>query len=57
MFKFQYPEVVYNHYSYCDAVDKHNGRRMFPIAIEEQRRKLVSDLGVCHECHQEILLG
>ena len=33
---FQYPEVVHNHYAYRDAVDNHNGRRMFPIAIEEQ---------------------
>ena len=35
-FKFQYPEVVFNHYAHRDAVDSHNGRRMFPIAIEEQ---------------------
>ena len=34
--KFQYPEIVHNHYSYRDAVDNHNGRRMFPVAIEEQ---------------------
>ena len=32
---FQYPEVVYNHYQYRDAVDAHNSSRMDPIALEE----------------------
>jgi hypothetical protein len=34
--KFQYPEVVHNHFQYRDAVDSHNRKRMDPIAIEEQ---------------------
>ena len=34
--RFKYPEVCANHYSYRDSVDNHNGRRMHPIAIEEQ---------------------
>ena len=33
---FKYPMVVHDHFAYRDAVDNHNGRRMFPIAIEEQ---------------------
>ena len=33
--KFCYPEVVYNHYQYRDAVDSHNAQRMYPIALEE----------------------
>jgi hypothetical protein len=32
---FKYPEVVYNHYRYRDAVDNHNASRMYPIALEE----------------------
>ena len=36
--RFQYPEVCANHYNYRDSVDNHNGRRMHPIAIEEQWR-------------------
>jgi hypothetical protein len=32
---FQYPELVYNHFQYRDAVDSHNARRMAPIALEE----------------------
>lgn len=31
----KYPELVYNHFSYRDAVDSHNSSRMFPIAMEE----------------------
>ena len=34
--KFKYPEVCHNHYAYQDSVDNHNGRRMYPIALEEQ---------------------
>jgi len=34
--RFKYPEVCYNHYAYRDSVDNHNGRRMYPIALEEQ---------------------
>ena len=33
--KVKYPEVVHNHYKYKDAVDSHNGSRMFPLALEE----------------------
>ena len=36
--RFQYPEVCANHYNFRDSVDNHNGRRMYPIAIEEQWR-------------------
>jgi hypothetical protein len=32
---FKYPELVYNHFQYRDAVDSHNARRMAPIALEE----------------------
>ena len=32
---FQYPEVVHNHYKYCDVIDNHNSLRMHPISIEE----------------------
>ena len=35
-FRFKYPEICYLHYQNRDAVDAHNGRRMFLIAIEEQ---------------------
>ena len=31
----KYPELVYNHFQYRDAVDAHNGSRMFPISVEE----------------------
>ena len=31
----KYPESVYNHFQYCDAVDAHNSSRMFPVALEE----------------------
>ena len=31
----KYPELVFNHFQYRDAVDAHNGSRMFPIALEE----------------------
>lgn len=31
----KYPELIYNHFSYRDAVDSHNSSRMFPIAMEE----------------------
>ena len=33
--KIKYPELIYNHFSYRDAVDSHNSSRMFPIAMEE----------------------
>jgi len=33
--EFRYPEVVSNHYSYRNAVDSNNARRMGPIALEE----------------------
>ena len=36
--RFRYPEVCANHYNFRDSVDNHNGRRMYPIAIEEQWR-------------------
>jgi Transposase IS4 len=32
---FKYPELVYNHFQYRDAVDSHNARQMAPIALEE----------------------
>ena len=32
---FKYPELVYNHFQYRDAVDAHNSSRMFPVALEE----------------------
>jgi len=32
---FRYPEVVYNHYQYRDAIDSNNAWRMGPIALEE----------------------
>ena len=32
---FKYPEVVSNHYCYCDMIDNHNGMHMHPIALEE----------------------
>ena len=31
----KYPELVYNHFQYRDAVDAHNSSRMYPIALEE----------------------
>ena len=33
--KIKYPELIYNHFSYRDAVDSHNSSRIFPIAMEE----------------------
>ena len=30
---FMHPGVSFNHYSYRESVDKHNGWRMYPIAI------------------------
>lgn len=33
--KFQYPEVVHNHYKYRHMVDDHNARRQSPISLEE----------------------
>ena len=33
--KFQYPEVVHNHFTYRDSVDSNNSSRMDPIALEE----------------------
>ena len=32
---FKYPEVVSNHYRYCDMIDNHNGMHMHPTALEE----------------------
>ena len=31
----KYPELVFNHFQQRDAVDAHNGSRMYPIALEE----------------------
>ena len=28
-----YPEVVYNHFQFSDAVDANNGIQMFPLAL------------------------
>ena len=36
--KYKYPEIASMHCQNRDAVDNHNSRRMFPIAIEEQTR-------------------
>ncbi len=33
--KFQYPEVVHNHYKYRHMVDDHIARRQLPISLEE----------------------
>ena len=30
-----YPEVIFNHYQFCDSVDANNKDRMYPIALEE----------------------
>ena len=30
----RYPEVVHNHFLYCNAVDDHNGKRHSPISLE-----------------------
>ena len=35
MKELKYPEVIYNHYSYCDMIDNHNSSRMHPISMEE----------------------
>ena len=32
---FMYPEVIFNHFEYRDAVDQSNGKRMDPISFEE----------------------
>ena len=32
---FFYPEVMHNHYTYCDMIDNHNSQQMHPISIEE----------------------
>ena len=32
---FVYPEVVHNHYCYCNVIDNHNSVRMHPISMEE----------------------
>ena len=29
-----YPDVVYNHFQFRDAVDAKNGMRMFPLALK-----------------------
>ena len=31
----KYPELVYFHFQYRDAVDAHNSSRMFPVALKE----------------------
>ena len=33
--EFKYPEVIYNHYSYCNMIDNHNSYWMHPISMEE----------------------
>ena len=33
--EFKYPEVKYNHYSYCDMIDNHNSYWMHPISMEK----------------------
>ena len=35
MTDFQYPEIVNNHYKYCDMIDNHNSFCMDPISMEE----------------------
>ena len=32
---FRYPEVVYNHYRYCDVIDNRNSFRMHLLSMEE----------------------
>ena len=32
---FCYPEVVHNHYAFCDMIDNHNSQQMHPISLEE----------------------
>lgn len=31
----KYPELIYNHFSYRDAVDAHNSSKIYPTAMEE----------------------
>ena len=33
--EFQYPEIVHNHYKFCDMIDNHNSFWMHPISMEE----------------------
>ena len=33
LYIFMHPGVKFNHYSYRESVDKHNGWRIYPIAI------------------------
>ena len=33
--EFQYPEIVHNHYKFCDMIDNHNSFQMHPISMEE----------------------
>ena len=33
--EFKYPEVLYNHYSYCNMINNHNSSQMHPISMEE----------------------
>ena len=33
--EFQYPEIVHNHYKFCDMIDNHNSFGMHPISIKE----------------------
>ena len=33
--EFQYPELVHNHYKFCDMIDNHNSFQMHPISMEE----------------------
>jgi hypothetical protein len=35
IYKFQYPEIVANHYKFRHMVDDHNARRHAPISLEE----------------------
>ena len=35
MVEFQYPEIVHNHYKFCDMIDNHNSFRMHLISMEE----------------------
>ena len=33
--EFQYPEIVHNHYKFCDMIENHNSFWMHPISMEE----------------------
>jgi len=32
---FTYPEVIFNHYQYCDSTNANNRDQMYPIALKE----------------------